>query len=98
MDTALNFLRLFAVLIMGYAFYRANVLRKRVPGGIVKYSLNLLSELIALFTMSYIVILILPEFTYVPQGLITAVTFFIVSIFVVIVIDLFHMVVSEIGL
>jgi len=87
-----------ALIVMLYGLYRVNVLRKKVPGGVVKSSLNLLCELIALFTMGYIVTVVFPIMPQVSQSLLMGVMFFVIAIFVVIVIDLFYMIISELGL
>ena len=97
-DPILLVLNISAIAVMLYALYKVNVLRKRVPGGVVKSSLNLLCELIALFTMGYIVTPFLPDLPQISGNLLMAIMFFVVAIFVVIVIDLFYMVVSELGL
>ena len=91
-------LNICAIAVMCYALYRVNLLRKRVPGGVVKSSLNILCEMIALFVMGYIITPFLPMFPQISESLLMAIMFFVVAIFVVIVIDLFYMVVSELGL
>jgi hypothetical protein len=87
-----------ALVVMLYALYRVNVLRKKVPGGVVRSSLNLMCELVALFTMGYIATLFFPILPQVSQNLLVGIMFFVLAIFVVIVIDLFYMIVSELGL
>ena len=98
LDPVLLVLNICAIAVMLYALYRVNVLRKRVPGGVVKSSLNILCELVALFALGYIVTPFLPMFPHISESLLMAIMFFVVAIFVVIVIDLFYMVISELGL
>ena len=97
MDTAFLILSIAAILVMLYALYKVMSLRKKIPGGVVKSTWNLLAVLILLFALGY---LSTPFFPLLPQSvkdLVVGVIFFFVAIFVVIVINLFYKVVSELG-
>jgi hypothetical protein len=91
-------LSLLSIVTMSFALYRAIKLGKRIPGGVMKTTLNLLTKLIVLFTIGYLVapfFFTLPQFsTYTVVGIL----FFAVSVFVVIVIDLFYIIVTDVGL
>jgi len=87
-----------SIIVMFYALFRVIKLRKRIPGGVVKSTFNLLTKLIGLFTIGY---LITPFFYTLPQfstNLVVGILFFAVAIFIVVVIDLFYIIVSDIGL
>ncbi|HEX9861011.1 MAG TPA: hypothetical protein VGB23_07370 [Nitrospirota bacterium] len=87
-----------AFIVMLYALYRIIDLRKRIPGGVARNTVTLLAELVGVFTLGY---LVTPFYSMLPQtssNTVLGILFFAVAIFVVIVVDLFHMVVSEMGL
>ncbi len=87
-----------ALIVMSYAFFRIIMLRRKIRGGTAKNPVNLLAELVGVFTVGY---LVAPFFSKLPEAsihVITGILFFAVAIFVVIVVDLFQMIVSELGL
>jgi hypothetical protein len=97
MGTVFLALCIAAILIMLYALYKVMSLRRRIPGGVVKSTWNVLSALIVIFALGY---LSTPFFPMLPQevkDLLVGVIFFFGAIFVVIVINLFYKVVSELG-
>jgi len=98
LNPALLVLNISAIVVMLYALFRVNMLRRKVPGGVVKSSLNILCEMVALFTLGYIVTPFLPLLPQISESALMGIMFFAVAIFVVIVIDLFYMVVTELGL
>ena len=84
--------------VMAYALYRVLVLRRRIPGGVVKSTWNVMTGLVVLFMVGY---LATPFFSLLPalvKELLVGVIFFFGAIFVVIVVNLFFRVVKEIGL
>ena len=86
-----------AIMVMLYALFRVMTLRKKIPGGVVKKTWDFLAVLIVLFAVGY---LSTPFFPMLPQSvkdLVVGVIFFFGAIFVVIVINLFYKVVSELG-
>lgn len=98
MDTLFLLLSLSSILVMLYALYRVNILRSKVPGGVVRSTWNFLAGLIVMFTAGY---LTTPFFPLLPgsiQRLVVGVIFLAGAIFVVIVINLFYRIVSELGL
>jgi hypothetical protein len=87
-----------ANLVMIYAFIRVVSLNKKIPGGTVGKTWKVLTALIALFMLGY---LSTPFFHMLPvayQQIITGVIFLAGAVFVVIVINLFYKVVSDLGL
>jgi hypothetical protein len=98
MDKLFLALSVSAIIVMLYALYSVMVLRKKMPGGVVKKNWDVLAALIVLFTVGY---LSTPFFPMLPQALkdiLVGVIFFFGAIFVVIVIKLFYRVVSDLGL
>lgn len=97
MATAFLALSIAAIVVMLYALFRVMTLRKKIPGGVVKSTWDILAVLIFLFTIGY---LSTPFFPMLPQSvkdIVVGVIFFFGAIFVVIVINLFYKVVSELG-
>ena len=97
MANAFLVLSIAAIVVMLYALYRVVTLRKKIPGGVVKKTWDFLAVLIVLFALGY---LSTPFFPMLPQSvkdLVVGVIFFFGAIFVVIVINLFYKVVSELG-
>lgn len=98
METVFYLLSFSAIIVMLYALYRVNVLRNKVPGGVVRSTWNFLSVLILMFTAGYFTTPFFPLLPQVFQHLVVGVIFLAGAIFVVIVINLFYRVVSELGL
>ncbi len=86
-----------AICVMLYALYRVITLRDKIPGGTVKGTWKVLFWMIAIFAAGY---LTTPFFPYLPQfikDIVVGVIFLLGAIFVVIVINLFSRIVSELG-
>ncbi len=86
-----------ATCVMLYALYRVFALRNKIPGGTVKDTWKALSWIIVIFAAGY---LTTPFFPYLPQLIkdtVVGVIFLLGAIFVVIVINLFYRIVSEMG-
>ncbi len=86
-----------AICVMLYALYRVIALQKKIPGGTVKDTWKVLSWMIVVFSLGY---LTTPFFPYLPQfikDIVVGVIFLFAAIFVVIVINLFYRIVSELG-
>ncbi len=98
MDTLFLLLSILSILVMFYALFSTFRLRKKVPGGKVKSTLNVLTELIVLFSASYLTTpffnLLSPEI----KDLLVGVIFLAGAVFVVIVIKLFYNIVEDLGL
>jgi hypothetical protein len=86
-----------AILVMVFAWIRITRLRKKIPGGIVKSSANLLAELIGLLTVGYLTLPFFPMLPQISKDIVVGVIILFTAIFVVIVINLFHMIASEAG-
>jgi len=98
MEAVFLVLSVSSIVVIFYALYSALVLRHRVPGGKVKSTWNILTGLIAIFSVGY---LSTPFFRLLPQeikGLLVGAIFLAGAIFVVIVIKLFYKIVEDVGL
>lgn len=91
-------LSLSAICVMLYALYRVVNLNKRIPGGTVGTVWKFLTVLIFLFTVGYLSTPFFPLLPAIYQQLIVGVIFLAGAVFVVVVINLFYKVISEIGL
>lgn len=98
MEIVFLVLSLSAIIVMLYALYRVNVLRKKVPGGVVRSTWNFLTALIVMFTVGYFTTPFFPLLPEVAQRLVVGAIFLAGAVFVVIVINLFYRIVSELGL
>ena len=87
-----------AILVMVYALYSALTLKRKIPGGKVKSTWNVLTALIIMFTVGY---LATPFFRLLPQevkDILVGVIFLAGAIFVVIVIKLYFKIIEDLGL
>jgi hypothetical protein len=87
-----------AIIVMLYAFYSVMMLRKKIPGGVVRKTWNILAGLIVLFTVGYLSTPFFPMLPPSVKDLLVGVIFLFGAVFVVIVIKLFYKVVSDLGL
>ena len=97
MNTVFLALSVSAICVMLYALYRVLSLRKKIPGGLVRKTWNFLTLLIVLFAAGYLSTPFFPLLPQVVKDLLVGVIFFCGAIFVVIVINLFYKVVSDLG-
>jgi hypothetical protein len=98
METLFLVLSNAAIVVMLYALYSSFTLKNKIPGGKVKATWNVLTVLIAMFTMGY---LATPFFRLLPQeikDLLVGVIFLAGAVFVVIVIKLFYRIIEDLGL
>ena len=98
METAFLVLSVSAIVVMFFALYRVSVLRDKIPGGVVKSTWNFLTLLIVMFTAGYFTTPFFPMLPQVYQHLVVGIIFLAGAIFVVIVINLFYKIISELGL
>jgi hypothetical protein len=98
MDKVFLALSLAAIVVMLYALYRVFSLKKKIPGGVVGSTWNILSVLIVMFTVGYLTTPFFPMLPQVFKDLLVGVIFLAGAVFVVIVINLFYRVVSDLGL
>ena len=98
MEQLFYILSISAICVMLYALFRVINLNKKIPGGTVGSSWKFLTILIVLFTAGYLTTPFFPLLPDVYKQLIVGVIFLFGAIFVVIVINLFFKVISEIGL
>jgi len=98
MENVFLALCLAAIVVMLYALYRVLSLKKKIPGGVVGSTWNFLSMLIVLFTIGYLTTPFFPMLPQAAKDLLVGVIFLAGAVFVVIVINLFYKVVSDLGL
>jgi hypothetical protein len=91
-------LTLAAIVVMVYALYRVDRLRRRVPGGAVRSTWDFLAALVVLFTLGYLATPFFPLLPQDVQHLFVGVIFLGGAVFVLVVVNLFQRIVSEIGL
>jgi hypothetical protein len=98
MENIFFVLSVMAILVMLYGLFRVIQLNKKIPGGTVGSAWKFLTILIVLFAAGY---LTTPFFPFLPDAvkqIIVGVIFLAGAVFVVIVINLFYKVISELGL
>lgn len=98
METIFLVLSVCSIAIMFYALYSALALKNKVPGGTVRSTWNVLTALIAMFSVGY---LSTPFFRMLSQDikdLLVGIIFLAGAIFVVIVIKLFYRIIEALGL
>ncbi len=98
MDKIFLVLSILAIIVMLYALFRVISLNKRIPGGVVGSTWKFLTFLIALFTIGYLTTPFFPLLPEFAKNLVVGVIFLAGAIFVLIVINLFYKVISELGL
>lgn len=98
MENLFLVLSISAILVMFYALYRVNVLRKKVPGGVVRSTWNFLTLLIVMFTVGYLSTPFFPMLPQTVKDMLVGVIFLAGAVFVVIVVNLFYRVVEDLGL
>jgi hypothetical protein len=87
-----------AIAVMLYALFRVVQLRRQVPGGVVRYTWNYLTCLVVLFTLGYLATPFFPLLPEAARQLLVGVIFLGGAVFVVVVVNLFQRIVSELGL
>jgi len=91
-------LSLLAIVVMLYALYKVMSLRNKIPGGVVRKTWDLLAAMIGGFSLGYLATPFFPMLPQVAKDLLVGVIFLFGAIFVVVVINLFFKVVSDLGL
>jgi hypothetical protein len=87
-----------AISVIFYAFFRSLTLTKKIPGGLIRQSWQLLYYLIGLLGVGY---LTMPLFSRLPEAskdFIVAVVSLAGAIFILRVINLFYKIIKEVGL
>ena len=98
MDALFYILSGSAIIMMLFAWYKISVLRKKIPGGVMKSTTNVLAEFIGLFTIGYIALPFFPMLPQISRDILISVVFLFAAIFTIIVINLFYMIVVDLGL
>lgn len=81
-----------------YAFLRAVSLNKRIPGGIVKKTWQLLYYLIGLLVAGYLATLLFPSLPDSSRKVIIGIILLVVAVFIVKVINLLYKIIVDLGL
>jgi len=98
MDNIFLVLCVASIFVMLFALYRVMALRKKIPGGVVRKTWDMLAAMIVLFAVGYLATPFFPMLPQVVKDILVGVIFFFGAVFVVIVINLFYKVVSDLGL
>jgi hypothetical protein len=98
MDNLFLVLSISSIIVMLYALYSVMMLRKKIPGGVVRNTWNILAGLIVMFAVGYLSTPFFPMLPQAAKDLLVGVIFLFGAVFVVIVIKLFYKVVSDLGL
>jgi len=87
-----------AISVLFVAFFRALTLKKKIPGGLVKQSWNLLYYLIGLLGVGYLTMPLFPRLPDTSRDLIVGIVSLAGAIFIMKVINLFYRIIKEVGL
>lgn len=86
-----------AICILVYAFIRAVSINRRLSGGIVKTTWQLLYYLIGLLLAGYLATLLFPSLPDTSRKIIVGIILFAGAVFVVKVINLLHRIMVDLG-
>lgn len=98
MELLILFLFGAAICILAYAFLRAVILNKRIPGGIVKKTWRLLYYLIGLLVAGYLATLLFPSLPDMSRKVILGIILLAGAVFIVKVINLLYKIIVDLGL
>lgn len=87
-----------SICILIYAFLRAVNLNRRLPGGIVKKTWQLLYYLIGLLVAAYLATLLFPALPDVSRQVIMGIILLAGAVFIVKVINLLYKIIVDLGL
>jgi hypothetical protein len=86
-----------SILLMSYSWYKFITFRKKLQGGSVKYTSNIFAQIIGLEIICFIAIPFLP-LVWVSKEIIMGIMFFFAAFFILLVVNLFTKIVSDLGL
>jgi len=97
MDSLFYLLNFAAVSTILFAWYKITRLKKRIPGGIVKATCNVLSQFIGLFTIGFLALPLFPQLPEASKELLVNVVFISAAAFSIIVINFFSRLAADNG-
>lgn len=97
MDSIFYLLNFAAVIVILFAWYKIMMLKKRVPGGIVKATCNVLSQFIGLFAIGFLAMHFFPQLPEVYKEILVSVVLIYAAAFSIIVINFFSNLAAEHG-
>jgi hypothetical protein len=86
-----------AVIMILFAWYKINALRRRIPGGLVKAVCNVLSEFIGLFALGFLAFSLFPLLPEVSREIMLSLVFISAAGFSIIIINFFSTIAVESG-
>jgi hypothetical protein len=98
MDVLILFLFGTSICVLVYAFLRALNLHRRLPGGVVKKTWQLLYYLIGLLVAAYLATLLFPSLPDTSRQLILGIILLAGAVFIVKVINLLYRIIVDLGL
>lgn len=87
-----------AIVMMAYSWYKFTTFRKALNGGSMKHTSNIFAQIIGVEIICFISIPFLPMVSWVSKEIIMGIMFFFAALFVLLVINLFTKIVSDLGL
>ena len=87
-----------SILLMSYSWYKFTKFRKTLNGGSMRHTSNIFSQIIGLEIICFLSIPFLPMVPQVSKEIIMGIMFFFAALFVLLVINLFTKIVSDLGL
>jgi hypothetical protein len=87
-----------SILMMSYSWYKFTAFRKTLSGGSMKHTSNIFAQIIGIEIICFLSIPFLPMVPWVSKEIIMGIMFFFASLFVLLVINLFTKIVSDLGL
>jgi putative flippase GtrA len=87
-----------SILMMSYSWYKFITFRKKLQGGSMKHTSNIFAQIIGIEIICFLSIPFLPIVPWVSKEIIMGIMFFFAALFVLLVINLFTRIVSDLGL
>ncbi len=97
MDTLFYLLNAVGVVIVLFAWFKISRLKRRIPGGIVKATCNLLSQFIGVFAIGLLALPMLHELPEISMEVLVNIELICAAVFSIIVINFFNDLASESG-
>ncbi len=97
METIFLILSGASIFMMSYSWYKFTTFRKTLNGGSMKNTSNIFAQLIGLEIICFLSIPFLP-LVWVSKEIIMGIMFFFAALFILLVVNLFTKIVSDLGL
>ncbi|MGC2425256.1 MAG: hypothetical protein WA666_13000 [Nitrospirota bacterium] len=98
METIFLILSGASILMMSYSWYKFSKFRKTLHGGSMKYTSNIFAQIIGVEIICFLSIPFLPVIPWVSKEIIMGIMFLFAALFVLLVVNLFTKIVSDLGL